>query len=67
MTLPFRIALIVVANLIASGTAAPQTSSITLRGHTFVVRTAGPPDGDPVVVSSGDGGWTRTCAAFPWR
>ena len=32
MTRSSRIALIVVASLIASGTAAPQTSGITLRG-----------------------------------
>lgn len=31
--------------------------TVSLRGHTLTVYRYGPPSGDPVVVSSGDGGW----------
>jgi len=36
---------------------AQQTASVTLRGNPQRLRLYGPRSGDPVVVSSGDGGW----------
>lgn len=34
-----------------------QTASVTLRGHLQHLRLFGPPSGDPIVLSTGDGGW----------
>jgi pimeloyl-ACP methyl ester carboxylesterase len=34
-----------------------QSATVTFRGRTQSIRLYGPPDGAPVVVSSGDGGW----------
>lgn len=40
--------------------AAAQTSeTVTLRGRPQTLRLSGPPAGDPVIVSSGDGGWVH--------
>jgi len=40
-----------------SRAAAQALESVTLRGQVQTVHLYGPPSGDPVVVSSGDGGW----------
>jgi len=45
-----------VASLVAPA-AAQTTAAITLRGQTQTLHLYGPPSGQPVVVSSGDGGW----------
>lgn len=37
--------------------AAQLTASVNLRGHPQTLHLAGPRTGDPVIVSSGDGGW----------
>jgi alpha-beta hydrolase superfamily lysophospholipase len=53
-----RVAVAVMVLLAASTAAQAQTAEVlTLRGKAQVVRLYGPADGDPVVVSSGDGGW----------
>jgi alpha-beta hydrolase superfamily lysophospholipase len=38
-------------------TDAQVTQRLSIRGHDQVLRLYGPPDGTPVIVSSGDGGW----------
>lgn len=44
--------------VLTAGTArAQRTDSIAIRGKAQVVHLYGPANGDPVVVSSGDGGW----------
>ena len=40
-----------------SSAAAQQAASVTLRGHPQRLRLYGPRSGDPVIVSSGNGGW----------
>ncbi len=35
------------------------TVPFTLRGATLTLRLSGPPSGDPVIMSSGDGGWVH--------
>lgn len=47
----------VVCAIMASPVPAQSTATITLRGHPQTVRLYGPRSGDPVIVSSGDGGW----------
>ena len=47
----------IAAILVAAPAAAATTSSISLRGRPQTLHLDGPIDGDPVVVSSGDGGW----------
>jgi fermentation-respiration switch protein FrsA (DUF1100 family) len=37
-----------------------RRETITLRGHAQTLHLYGPPDGAPVIVTSGDGGWIRT-------
>lgn len=41
----------------APGAAAQTTAQLSLRGHQQTLHLYGPPQGDPVIVSSGDGGW----------
>jgi hypothetical protein len=41
----------------ASDAAAQTTQELVLRGQAQTLRLYGPGDGDPVIVSSGDGGW----------
>jgi len=41
----------------AAQLSAPIWQSITIRGQTQALRIYGPPEGYPVIVSSGDGGW----------
>jgi len=38
---------------------AQVTHRLSIRGHDQVLRLYGPPDGTPVIVSSGDGGWVH--------
>ena len=41
-----------------TATAGAQSSqTITIRGHEFTLQVYGSPRGDPIIVSSGDGGW----------
>lgn len=39
--------------------AAPARQTVTIRGHAQSLRLYGPHGGNPVIVSSGDGGWIR--------
>jgi fermentation-respiration switch protein FrsA (DUF1100 family) len=49
---------VAVTLVLSAGTArAQKTDSITLRGKVQTLHLYGPADGDPIVVSSGDGGW----------
>ena len=41
------------------GVPARVTETVTIRGQAQELRICGLPGGDPIVVSSGDGGWTR--------
>ena len=43
----------------ATGASAPPRHSVDVRGHEQVLLVYGSPRGDPVIVSSGDGGWTH--------
>ncbi len=45
--------------LAASTNAQPRAASIDIRGHHLTLHLYGKPDGAPVVVSSGDGGWVH--------
>jgi alpha-beta hydrolase superfamily lysophospholipase len=40
-----------------SGAVAQTTTRLVIRGHAQTLRLYGPIDGEPVIVSSGDGGW----------
>lgn len=42
---------------VATAATAQTTDTISIRGHQLNVRLYGPRDGQPVIVSSGDGGW----------
>jgi fermentation-respiration switch protein FrsA (DUF1100 family) len=56
--LAVRIALLAAACAAGVASAAAQTTQkLMLRGHEQVLHLYGPETGDPVVVSSGDGGW----------
>jgi virulence protein VirJ len=46
-----------VATLGTAMTSAPATETLSIRGHAQTLYIYGRPQGDPVVVSSGDGGW----------
>jgi fermentation-respiration switch protein FrsA (DUF1100 family) len=50
---------LVLGMLTDSPVAAQTTETVTLRGHPQTVRLSGPPTGEPVIVSSGDGGWVH--------
>ena len=50
-------ALAAIACLAAGPSSAVQTQSIEIRGHRQALYIYGSPKGDPVIVSSGDGGW----------
>jgi Bacterial virulence protein (VirJ) len=55
-----RFAAIVLAAAISAMTAEAQTlQSLSLRGHDQTLRLYGSPQGTPVIVSSGDGGWVH--------
>src|SRR4030095_16065932 len=44
--------------LAASDVAGAETTrTLTIRGRPQTLHLYGPPDGDPIIVSSGDGGW----------
>src|SRR5574342_286717 len=45
------------AVLIALAAAAQQPRTVDLRGHVQTLYVSGSPQGQPVIVSSGDGGW----------
>lgn len=45
--------------VIAASGAWQRSQTITIRGHDFNVHVYGSPAGDPVVISSGDGGWVH--------
>jgi type IV secretory pathway VirJ component len=49
------VALIVAAGASAAG--AQSAHRLTIRGHEQLLQLYGPPTGDPVLVSGGDGGW----------
>lgn len=40
-----------------ASTSAQVAWTVTLRGHRQTLYTYGPPEGAPIIVSSGDGGW----------
>jgi fermentation-respiration switch protein FrsA (DUF1100 family) len=42
---------------VAQDAAAQTTERLLIRGHAQTLRLYGPADGEPVIVSSGDGGW----------
>jgi fermentation-respiration switch protein FrsA (DUF1100 family) len=50
---------VVLALLMASAAAPGATTVVTIRGRPQTLHLYGPPDGDPVVVASGDGGWVH--------
>jgi dienelactone hydrolase len=50
-------ALLVSAVAVAQQPPSPRAATLTVRGKTLSLHLYGPPDGEPVVVSSGDGGW----------
>lgn len=45
--------------LTVSAEAQSRIASVDIRGHDLKVRLYGKPDGEPIVVSSGDGGWVH--------
>ena len=51
----FGVVLIVAAGASAAG--AQSAHRLAIRGHEQLLQLYGPPTGDPVLVSSGDGGW----------
>ena len=53
----FGVVLIVAAGASAAG--AQSAHRLTIRGHDQLLQLYGPPAGDPVIVSSGDGGWVH--------
>lgn len=52
-------ALVACVCLGAAAMAAHQTERLAIRGHPQTLRLYGPRTGDPVIVSSGDGGWVH--------
>jgi alpha-beta hydrolase superfamily lysophospholipase len=55
-----RVALLAAAWTLMTGAAwAQATQTLSIRGHQQTLHLYGPPEGDPIVVSSGDGGWIR--------
>jgi len=53
----FGLAVAAVCTLAATAASAQTTEDLVIRGHHQVLHLYGPADGEPVVVSSGDGGW----------
>jgi fermentation-respiration switch protein FrsA (DUF1100 family) len=53
----FGLASAIVCALAASSAGAQTTEDLVIRGQRQVLHLYGPPGGEPVVVSSGDGGW----------
>ena len=47
----------ILVTLAVRGTCAQPSDQIILRGHPQRLHVEGPPAGDPIVISSGDGGW----------
>src|SRR5258707_462328 len=45
--------------LLGSGVRVPPAETLAIRGHLQTVHLYGSPSGDPVIVSSGDGGWVH--------
>lgn len=52
-----RPAFAIVFGLAALFASAQKSTTLAVRGHQLRTYTYGPPDGRPIVVSSGDGGW----------
>jgi alpha-beta hydrolase superfamily lysophospholipase len=53
-------AALAVALIVAAGASAARAQSshrLTIRGHEQILQLSGPSNGEPVIVSSGDGGW----------
>ena len=48
---------LLVASLVAGSADAQTTERFSIRGKSQALQVYGPRDGDPVIVSSGDGGW----------
>ena len=59
MRQPLACVLVVAFCLLAGSRSLPAQSeqTLTIRGQVQVLRLYGPPDGQPAIVSSGDGGW----------
>ncbi len=53
----FTVICAVVVGTLTSGSGMQSASRIVLRGHTQTLHVSGSPSGQPVIVSSGDGGW----------
>jgi alpha-beta hydrolase superfamily lysophospholipase len=53
------IVLVVCAAALALGSRTDDTATILLRGHEQTLHVSGPSQGNPVVVSTGDGGWVH--------
>jgi fermentation-respiration switch protein FrsA (DUF1100 family) len=49
----------IVMVLIAASAGAQTSQTVTIRGHAQTLHVYGSPQGDPVIVSSGDGGWVH--------
>jgi type IV secretory pathway VirJ component len=43
--------------VVATSASAQRTATLAIRGHAQTLHLYGPPNGEPIVVSSGDGGW----------
>lgn len=54
-----RVSALVLACCVSAVVHAQTLQTLTLRGHEQTLRVYGPPGGRPIVVSSGDGGWTH--------
>ena len=59
----FGLAAVVVCTLAPTAASAQSTEDLVIRGRRQVLHLYGPADGEPVVVSSGDGGWIHLGAA----
>jgi dienelactone hydrolase len=51
--------LIAACAIITTAASGQTTETLSIRGHTQTLHLYGPRAGDPVIVSSGDGGWVR--------
>lgn len=66
-------AMVALGHVAAPAASAQTTDTITIRGHQITLHLYGPRDGQPAIVSSGDGGWmhlaphvAETLAAHGW-